>query len=101
MPTETPGDTNAYARDADGGHLPAWKAFTRRVGEGGDVGIRHGTFLVRDGEDEAVDNDMPPTGLGDGGEVVPAPGRAETAGAVWAGPRATTRPPTAPRRRTR
>lgn len=94
MPTETPGDTNAYARDADGGHLPAWKAFTRRVGEGGDVGIRHGTFLVRDGEDEAVDNDMPPAGLGDGGEVVPAPGRAETAGAVWAGPRATTRPST-------
>ena len=80
MPTEAPGDTNAYARDADGGHLPAWKAFTRRVGEGGDVGIRHETFLVRDGEDEAVDNDMPPTGLGDGGEVVPAPGRAETAG---------------------
>lgn len=69
----------AYARDADGEHLPAWKAFTRRVGEGGDVGIWHETFLVRQGEYEAVYNNMPPTGLGEVGEVVPATGCAETA----------------------
>ncbi|AXG09346.1 DUF4188 domain-containing protein [Haloplanus rubicundus] len=70
----------SYARDTEGEHLPAWKAFNRRVGEGGDVGIWHETFLVRDGEYEAVYNNMPPTGLGEVGEVVPASGRAETAG---------------------
>jgi len=69
-----------YARDAEGEHLPAWKAFNRRVGEGGDVGIWHETYLVREGEYEAVYNNMPPTGLGDVGETVPASGHAETAG---------------------
>ena len=69
----------AYARDAEGEHLPAWKAFSRRVGEGGDVGIWHETYLVSEGEYEAVYNNMPPTGLGDAGEVVPATGRSETA----------------------
>ncbi|WP_251341788.1 DUF4188 domain-containing protein [Haloplanus halophilus] len=68
-----------YARDADGEHLPAWKAFNRRVGEGGDVGIWHETFLVRDGEYEAVYNNMPPTGLGEVGDLVPATGSLETA----------------------
>jgi hypothetical protein len=69
----------AYARDAEGEHLPAWKAFNRQVGEGGDVGIWHETYLVRDGEYEAVYNNMPPTGLGEVGDVVPASGRSETA----------------------
>ncbi|GAB3326207.1 DUF4188 domain-containing protein [Haloplanus salinarum] len=69
----------SYARDPDAEHLPAWKAFNRRVGEGGDVGIWHETFLVREGEYEAVYNNMPPTGLGAIGELVPASGRHETA----------------------
>jgi hypothetical protein len=70
----------SYARDPDAEHLPAWKAFNRRVGEGGDVGIWHETFLVRPDEYEAVYNNMPPTGLGAAGELVPASGRLETAG---------------------
>jgi hypothetical protein len=70
----------AYARDTEGEHLPAWKAFNRRVGEGGDVGIWHETYLVREGEYEAVYNNMPPTGLGEVGEVAPASGQSETAG---------------------
>lgn len=69
----------ACARDTGGEHLPAWKAFSRQVGEGGDVGIWHETFLVRNGEYEAVYNDMPPTDPGEVGEVAPASGRAETA----------------------
>jgi len=69
----------AYARDTEGEHLPAWKAFNRRIGEGGDVGIWHETYLVREGEYEAVYNNMPPTGLGEVGEVAPASGRSETA----------------------
>jgi hypothetical protein len=72
-------DLEAYARDSENEHLPAWKAFNRRVGEGGDVGIWHETYLVSEGEYEAVYNNMPPTGLGEAGDVVPATGRAETA----------------------
>jgi hypothetical protein len=72
-------DLHEYARDADGEHLPAWKAFNRRVGEGGSVGIWHETFLVKDGEYEAVYNNMPPTGLGTVGDLRPASGDAETA----------------------
>jgi hypothetical protein len=72
-------DLHEYARDTEGEHLPAWKAFNRRVGEGGDVGIWHETFLVDAGEYEAVYNNMPPTGLGAVGDLRPASGPAETA----------------------
>lgn len=68
-----------YARDADGEHLPAWKRFNREIGSDGDVGIWHETFLVRDGEYEAVYNNMPPFGLGDAADLVPASGHRETA----------------------
>ena len=68
-----------YARDPDSEHLPAWKRFNREVGSGGDVGIWHETFLVREGEYEAVYNNMPPFGLGSVAELVPASGQFETA----------------------
>lgn len=68
-----------YARDPDGEHLPAWKRFNREVGSDGDVGIWHETFLVEDGQYEAVYNNMPPFGLGTVGELVPASGRLESA----------------------
>jgi hypothetical protein len=44
------------------------------------VGIWHETCLVREGEYEAVYNNVPPTGLGEIGEKSPASGRAEMAG---------------------
>jgi hypothetical protein len=68
-----------YAHDPDAEHLPAWQRFDREVGSGGDVGIWHETFLVRDGEYEAVYNNMPPFGLGTVGELVPATGEREGA----------------------
>jgi hypothetical protein len=73
-------DLTEYARDPDAEHLPAWKRFNRTVGSSGDVGIWHETYLVRAGEYEAVYNNMPPFGLGEVGELVPATGRRETAG---------------------
>lgn len=76
-----------YARDSDGEHLPAWKRFNREVGSSGDVGIWHETFLVRDGEYEAVYNNMPPFGLGEFAELVPASGRFETAAGRLGRPR--------------
>lgn len=69
----------AYARSKDAEHWPAWVAFNKRVGSGGDVGIWHETFLVSDGGYECVYNNMPPTGLGSFGDVVSAAGRKATA----------------------
>lgn len=54
----------AYARDHDQSHWPAWVDFNRRVGRSrGDVGIWHETYQVRAGEYECVYSGMPPIGL--------------------------------------
>ena len=58
----------AYARDPNAGHLPAWKEFNRRVRASGDVGIWHETYKVRAGEYEAIYGNMPRVGLGAFGE---------------------------------
>jgi hypothetical protein len=64
-------------------HLPAWDAFNDRVGSNGDVGIWHETFLVRPDQYEAVYNNMPPVGLGEFSELVPATeGRQTAAGRI-------------------
>jgi Domain of unknown function (DUF4188) len=65
----------AYARSKDAEHWPAWVAFNKRVGSGGDVGIWHETYLIAAGRYECVYNNMPPTGLGAVSELVPAAGR--------------------------
>ena len=52
-----------YARDREGRHLPAWRAFNRRVRDSGDVGIWHETYRVRAGEYEAIYGNMPRVGL--------------------------------------
>ena len=54
----------AYARDGDQLHWPAWKDFNKRVGGArGDVGIWHETYLVSAGQYEAVYSGMPLIGL--------------------------------------
>ncbi len=53
----------AYARDPEGRHFPAWSAFNRRMrGREADVGVWHETYLVRQGNYEAVYSGMPPHG---------------------------------------
>ena len=58
-----------WARAKGSQHLAIWKAFNGRGGErgyggeGGGSGIWHETYLVRDGEYEAVYSGMPPMGL--------------------------------------
>ena len=69
----------AYAKNRDSLHLPAWKAFNQKVRSNGDVGIWHETYLVHAGEYECVYNNMPPKGLGKVGELVPASGKLEYA----------------------
>lgn len=70
---------NDYAADRDCAHLPAWAAFTRAVGNNGDVGIWHETYAVTPGTFETIYLNMPPFGLGRCGSLVPATGARETA----------------------
>ncbi len=69
----------AYARSRDAAHLPAWRAFNRRVASNGDVGIWHETYRIRPGQYECVYNNMPAYGLGKATTLVPAIGQRETA----------------------
>ena len=64
----------AYARDAQRLHLPAWQAFNKATGSNGDVGIWHETYLIQPGAYEAIYNNMPPVGLGAAGRLVDAVG---------------------------
>ena len=69
-----------YARNSALTHLPAWSDFNRRVGKSrGDVGIWHETYLVKEGNYEAVYSGMPAVGLGAAGTLHPAKGRKESA----------------------
>ena len=69
----------AYAKDRNGLHYPAWKAFNMKIKSNGDVGIWHETFKVRQGEYECIYNNMPKYGLGKFGELIPATGRKDSA----------------------
>ena len=64
-------DLEAFARDQDDPHLAAWRNYWKRVGKDDRTGIWHETFLVRDGEYEAIYGNMPARGLGKAGKLVP------------------------------
>jgi hypothetical protein len=61
----------AFAKDKDDPHLEVWRQYWRRVGRTGRTGIWHETFLVKDGQYEAVYGNMPARGLGKAGRLVP------------------------------
>ncbi|MGE0463276.1 MAG: DUF4188 domain-containing protein [Vicinamibacterales bacterium] len=70
----------AYARDHDQSHWPAWVDFNRRVGRSrGDVGIWHETYQVRAGEYECVYSGMPSFGLAKASAQVDAVGALDSA----------------------
>jgi hypothetical protein len=70
----------AYARDPDRLHWPAWVDFNNRVGKTrGDVGIWHETYKVRAGEYECVYSGMPSFGLAKAGATLDATGELESA----------------------
>jgi len=85
----------AYARERDSAHWPAWVAFNRRIGSSGEVGIWHETYLVSAGRYECLYHNMPATGLGAATRLVPAAGRRASA-ASRAGIRAEPYPTDAP-----
>lgn len=65
----------AYARDPDQTHWPAWRAFNQAIGTDGSVGIFHETFVVPPDARESIYVNMPPFGLGAvAGGTVPATG---------------------------
>ena len=67
-------DLEAYAKDRDKAHLPAWQAFNKSVGSDGDVGIWHETYLIEPGQYENVYNNMPAYGLAAAGTIHDATG---------------------------
>jgi hypothetical protein len=77
----------AYARDEEKAHWPAWKDFNKRIGRSrGDVGIWHETYRVRAGEYECVYSGMPLYGLARAGAQTEATGSLESArGRIQAG----------------
>jgi hypothetical protein len=66
----------AYARDRDRAHWPAWTAFNKAVGADGTVGIFHETYVVPAGGHETVYANMPPFGLGKVAGTIPPRDRA-------------------------
>lgn len=58
----------AYARDADARHLPAWTRYNRRIRGTNAVGVYHETYRVAAGAYEAVYVDLPRMGLALAGE---------------------------------
>lgn len=64
-------DLERFARDSDDPHLEPWRAFNRRVGSSGDVGIWHETYRVPTSSIETIYGNMPPSGLGRIVGVVP------------------------------
>ena len=64
----------AYAKDREGLHYPAWKSFNTKIKSNGDVGIWHETYKIKAGEYECIYNNMPPYGLGKTGKIIPATG---------------------------
>ena len=61
----------AFARNEDDPHLDVWRQYWRRVGRSTRTGIWHETYLVKEGQYEAIYGNMPPHGLGKAGRLVP------------------------------
>jgi hypothetical protein len=86
---------DAYARASEHLHLPAWRAFNRRVRANGSVGIYHETILLGDKSVETVYANMPDFGLSAVTGVVSASARGQTAG-LRLGKRDSDQPPVDP-----
>jgi hypothetical protein len=69
-----------FASDSSLPHHPAWRAYNRRVGKDGDVGVWHETYQVGPGQYEALYANMPAFGLAAAGRQVPVAKRGDTAG---------------------
>ena len=53
----------SYARNRNASHLPEWSKFNKQIGNRGDVGVWHETYLIKKGSHESVYTNMPRFGL--------------------------------------
>ncbi|WP_026462188.1 DUF4188 domain-containing protein [Adhaeribacter aquaticus] len=60
----------AYARNRDAQHYPAWMAFNKNIRKSNEVGIWHETYQVAAGNYETIYYNMPAFGLGKAGHLV-------------------------------
>lgn len=56
-------DLVSFAGDSRAPHAEAWRAFNRRAGRDGTVGVWHETYVIRPGQAEAIYANMPAFGL--------------------------------------
>jgi hypothetical protein len=68
-----------FARSPGDPHLAAWRRFNAKVGNSGDVGVYHETYLVDADAHETIYVNMPVMGLAAAGEPVPVARRGEVA----------------------
>jgi hypothetical protein len=69
----------AYARNRDALHLPAWRRFNQQIGDDASVGVFHETYRITPNHYEAVYVNMPRFGLAEAVQHLPAEGRHLTA----------------------
>lgn len=74
-------DLERYARDPKAQHLPAWRAFNRKIRDNGSVGIFHETYRIPASDTETVYANMPVFGLAAATSAVPVTGGRNTAAA--------------------
>lgn len=84
-----------YARDPKAEHLPAWRAFNKKIRDNGSVGIFHETYRISAANSETVYANMPAFGLAGATSLVPLKGGRHTA-AARLGERADDRAPVEP-----
>jgi hypothetical protein len=69
----------AFARNPNDPHLPAWREFNQKVGNSGVVGIYHETYTIQPGQFESIYGNMPRFGLAQAVEHMPSIGKRATA----------------------
>jgi hypothetical protein len=69
----------AFARNTDDPHLPAWRRYNARIGTGGDVGVFHETYKISPGDYECIYANMPVFGLAAAGRHAPIGRRTDSA----------------------
>jgi hypothetical protein len=59
----SPEDLMRFASDSEAPHLQPWREFRSRIGDAGDVGIWHETYIVGPRQREVIYGNMPRFGL--------------------------------------
>jgi hypothetical protein len=62
----------AYAKDKNGEHYPAWKKFNMKIRKSGAAGVWHETYKISEGNYENIYVNMPRFGLGKVGKLMTA-----------------------------